>query len=74
MPGQHIACFSSGLSLFAEISTNCQEEVSLNFTYLENFGHSWPTSESDKGGGADIEGASFIWEFLSLYDINGLIN
>ena len=63
-----------GYSWYSEISTNCQEGVSLNFTYLENFGHSWPTSESDKGGGADIEGASFIWEFLSLYDINGLIN
>tara|TARA_B100000212_G_scaffold84471_1_gene61370 strand:- start:1572 stop:2828 length:1257 start_codon:yes stop_codon:yes gene_type:complete len=63
-----------GYSWYSEISTNCQEGVSLNFTYLENFGHSWPTSESNKGGGADIEGASFIWEFLSLYDLNGLIN
>ena len=63
-----------GYSWYSEISTSCQDGVSTNFTYLENFGHSWPASDSDKGGGEDIDGATFIWEFLSLYDISGLIN
>ena len=63
-----------GYSWFSEISINCQDGVSVNFTYLENFDHEWPTFESNKGSGADIDGASFIWEFLSIYDINGLIN
>ena len=63
-----------GYSWYSEIATSCQDGVSINFTYLENFDHSWPSSDSDKGGGADIDGATFIWEFLSLYDIDGLIN
>ena len=63
-----------GYSWYSEISTSCQDGVSTNFTYLENFDHIWPASDSDKGGGADIDGATFIWEFLSLYDTSGLIN
>ena len=63
-----------GYSWYSEISTGCQDGVNVNFTYLENFGHSWPASDSNKAGGADIDGALFIWEFLSLYDIDGLIN
>ena len=63
-----------GYAWYSEISTNCQEGVSVNFTYLENFDHNWPSTESDKGIGSDIDGATFIWDFLSLYDINGLIN
>ena len=63
-----------GYAWYSEISSNCNQGVIVNFTYLENFGHSWPSTESGKGGGADIDGASFIWEFLSTYDINGSIN
>ena len=63
-----------GFSWYSEISTSCQDGVDVNFTYLENFDHNWPSSDSDKGGGADIDGATFIWEFLSLYDISGLID
>ena len=63
-----------GYAWYSEISSNCNQGVNVNFTYLENFGHSWPSTESGKGGGADIDGASFIWEFLSTYDINGSIN
>ena len=48
--------------------------MAVQFTYLENFDHNWTSSDSDKGGGADIDGATFIWEFLSLYDISGLID
>ena len=63
-----------GYAWYSEISTNCQDGVSINFTYLENFDHNWPSTESDKGSGSDIDGATFIWDFLSLYDIDGLIN
>ena len=63
-----------GYAWYSEISYDCNEGVSVNFTYLENFGHNWPSLESSKGSGADIDGASFIWEFLSAYDINGSIN
>ena len=63
-----------GYAWYSEISSNCNQGVIVNFTYLDNFGHSWPSTESGKGGGADIDGASFIWEFLSTYDINGSIN
>ena len=65
---------NDGYSWYSEISTNCQNGVSVNFTYLENFDHSWPTSNPEKGYSADIDGATFIWEFLSLYDTNGLID
>ena len=65
---------NDGYSWYSEISTNCQNGVSVNFTYLENFDHSWPTSYPEKGDSADIDGATFIWEFLSLYDTNGLID
>ena len=63
-----------GYAWYSEISYDCNEGVTVNFTYLENFGHNWPSLESSKGSGADIDGASFIWEFLSAYDINGSIN
>ena len=63
-----------GYAWYSEISSNCNQGVIVNFTFLENFGHSWPSTEAGKGGGADIDGASFIWEFLSTYDINGSIN
>lgn len=63
-----------GYAWYSEISYDCNEGASVNFTYLENFGHNWPSLESSKGSGADIDGASFIWEFLSAYDINGSIN
>ena len=63
-----------GYAWYSEISSDCNDNVSVNFTYLENFGHNWPSTESSKGGGADIDGASFIWEFLFNYDINGSTN
>ena len=63
-----------GYAWYSEIASDCNDNVSVNFTYLENFGHSWPSTESSKGSGADIDGASFIWEFLFNYDINGSAN
>ena len=63
-----------GYAWYSEISSDCNDNVTVNFTYLENFGHNWPSNESSKGGGADIDGASFIWEFLFNYDINGSTN
>ena len=63
-----------GYAWYSEISSDCNDNVTVNFTYLENFGHNWPSTESSKGGGADIDGASFIWEFLFNYDINGSTN
>ena len=63
-----------GYAWYSEISSDCNDNVTVNFTYLENFGHNWPSTESSKGSGADIDGASFIWEFLFNYDINGSTN
>ena len=63
-----------GYAWYSEISSDCNDNVTVNFTYLENFGHNWPSTESSKGGGADIDAASFIWEFLFNYDINGSTN
>ena len=63
-----------GYAWYSEISSACNDNVTVNFTYLENFGHNWPSTESSKGGGADIDAASFIWEFLFNYDINGSTN
>ena len=63
-----------GYAWYSEISSDCNDNVIVNFTYLENFGHNWPSTESSKGSGADIDGASFIWEFLFNYDINGSTN
>ena len=63
-----------GYAWYSEISSDCNDNVTVNFTYLENFGQNWPSTESSKGSGADIDGASFIWEFLFNYDINGSTN
>ena len=63
-----------GYGWYSDVSSGCQQGVSINYTYLENFDHYWPSSNADKGGGSDINGATFIWDFLSKYDINGLRN
>lgn len=63
-----------GFAWYSEISSDCQQGVSINYTYLEDFGHEWPSDNTNKGIAADINGASFIWDFLLKYDINGLKN
>ena len=61
-----------GYAWYSDIATECSEDVSINFTYLENFDHYWPISNPDKGGGSDINGPEYIWNFLKNYQINNV--
>ena len=51
---------------------NCLNEVSFELYLLDKLGHEWPRVDDDEAP-SDIHSASILWEFLSKYDINGLI-
>ncbi len=51
---------------------NCLNDVNLELYLLDKLGHEWPRYDSKKGS-SDIHSASILWDFLSRYDINGLI-
>jgi polyhydroxybutyrate depolymerase len=49
---------------------NCLNKTNFELYLLDKLGHEWPGVEGDD---SDIHSASIMWEFLSRYDINGLI-
>ena len=51
---------------------NCLNDVSFELYLLDKMGHEWP-SYNREDGPSDIDSASILWDFLSKYDINGLI-
>ena len=56
-----------GVGGIREVYSDCDDGVEVELITLENFGHSWPSTEStsSKGsGGSDLEASSFIWNFL----------
>jgi len=52
---------------------NCLNDVSFELYLLDKMGHEWPSYHREDGP-SDIDSASILWDFLSKYDINGLIN
>ena len=52
---------------------NCLNDVSFELYLLDKMGHEWPSYYREDGP-SDIDSASILWDFLSKYDINGLIN
>lgn len=73
------ACDPEGVSIitdyFIEISVqhdtylNCLNDVKVELYKIEGMGHRWPYKNL-QGIGATEK----IWEFINLYDINGMIN
>ncbi len=51
---------------------NCLNDVSFELYLLDNMGHEWPSYDRENGP-SDIHSADILWDFLSKYDINGLI-
>ncbi len=51
---------------------NCLNDVSFELYLLDKMGHEWPSYHREDGP-SDIDSASILWDFLSKYDINGLI-
>ena len=52
--------------------SNCNNQVSVSSVLLENYGHDWPSTRYQNKND-DIDSASYIWNFLKNYDLNGLI-
>jgi polyhydroxybutyrate depolymerase len=58
-----------------KVYENGENNVSVEFYLLDEMGHEWPRVNAPSDYGSyDIDAPSLIWEFLSKYDINGLIN
>ena len=55
----------------AETHIDCLYGVEVEYVNLGGFGHEWPSSTYTKEP-ADIDASSYIWSFLSRYDINGI--
>ena len=54
---------------------NGQNSVSVEFYLLDRMEHDWPRINGPSDYGAyDIDAPSIIWNFLSKYDLNGLID
>ena len=51
---------------------NCLNDVSFELYLLDKMGHEWPSYDYENEP-SDIHSASILWNFLSKYDINGLI-
>ena len=55
----------------AETHIDCLYGVEVEYVILGGFGHEWPSITYTKEP-ADIDASSYIWSFLSRYDINGI--
>lgn len=60
--------FNEGYSIQYDYYENCLNNVSVELVLHSSMGHTWPTLDSHS-----ISASENIWEFLSKYDINGLI-
>jgi len=61
--------FNEGYSIQYDYYENCLNNVSVELVLHSSMGHAWPTLDSHS-----ISASENIWEFLSKYDINGLID
>lgn len=61
-----------GSSGIINLHFNCNNQVSVSSVLLENYGHDWPSNRFQNKND-DIDSASYIWNFLKKYDLNGLI-
>ena len=62
---------NDGYTWGAETHIDCLYGVQVEYVSLGGFGHEWPSSTYTKEP-ADIDASSYIWSFLSRYDINGI--
>ena len=51
--------------------SDCLNNINVEYVLLYGFDHNWPYFQENSFSNADIDGSSYIWSFLSRYDING---
>ena len=51
------------------IYSNCDNQTSVELFLMTNMGHDWPNFDNH-----DIQASTTVWDFLSKYNINGLID
>ncbi len=51
-----------------DVYSGCDQQTSVELFLMTNMGHDWPNISDH-----DIQASSTIWDFLSKYDIDGLI-
>ena len=61
--------FEEGYSIQFDYYENCLNNVSVELVLHSSMRHTWPTSES-----LSYSASQNIWDFLSKYDLDGLIN
>ena len=52
-----------------DIYSNCDNQTNVELFLMTNMGHDWPNFNNH-----DIEASTTVWNFLSKFDINGLID
>ena len=52
-----------------DIYSNCDNQTSVELFLMTNMGHDWPNLDNH-----DLQASTTVWDFLSKYDIDGLIN
>ena len=61
--------FEEGYSVQYDYYENCLNNVSVELVLHSSMRHTWPTSDS-----LSYSASQNIWDFLSKYDVNGLID
>lgn len=51
-----------------DVYSNCNNQTNVELFLMNNMGHDWPNLNNH-----DLQGSTTIWNFLSKYDIDGLI-
>ena len=52
-----------------DIYSNCDNQTNVELFLMTNMGHDWPNFDNH-----DLQASTTVWDFLSKYDINGLID
>ena len=51
-----------------DVYSGCDDQTNVELFLMNNMGHSWPNIDDH-----DLQGSTAVWNFLSKYDIDGLI-
>ena len=51
-----------------DVYSGCDNQTSVELFLMTNMGHDWPNINDH-----DLQASTTIWDFLSKYDIDGLI-
>ena len=51
-----------------DVYSGCDNQTNVELYLMTNMGHSWPNLNNH-----DLQASTTIWNFLSKYNINGLI-